>query len=355
MDSNQNGETLNAVMWVLGSLATITFLLRMYTRFILIRQPGWDDYTMIFCWSLALTSAILVSVAVHYGLGMNITDIKDPQDRMNAVKYLTLAPNFNILSVGIGKTSIVFFLIRLLSGTESTSRKIVLWVIVLISNMLNIAGVSTVLGFCTPTESIWNPDVPGTCIDPQVQLGIGMAQVCYNAVTDFFLALFPVVIFWNLNVKLRRKIGLLMILGAGVFGAAVTSYKAYSMMNLSSRDNITISWYRISIWNGAEMWVLITTANMPTLRPLFSTYFRGSSYGAETYPLGSGNKATAQYPAPYSAPYPVMGKAGSFRGDDSSVDRMLPSEESQVGQRRTVKTLRYAVETGSYLGDKSFK
>lgn len=38
----------------------------------------------------------------------------------------------------------------------------------------------------------------------------------FNAATDAYLAVFPVCIFWNLNLELRTKIGLMVLLGLGV-------------------------------------------------------------------------------------------------------------------------------------------
>lgn len=60
-----------------------------------------------------MASAALVSVAVHYGLGLDLYEIHDAQDQINALKYLTVAPNFSILSVAVGKVSIVLLLQRI--------------------------------------------------------------------------------------------------------------------------------------------------------------------------------------------------------------------------------------------------
>jgi hypothetical protein len=125
-----------------------------------------------------MTSGILVTMSVRYGLGRDIKDIKNPSDQVNAVKYLTIAPVFSILSVGIGKISIVLFLFRLMGITVSRIRFWLLWAMMFISMSLNIAAVVVVLRFCTPTEAIWDPAVEGECIDPNTQLGIGLAQAC---------------------------------------------------------------------------------------------------------------------------------------------------------------------------------
>ena len=125
-----------------------------------------------------MTSGILVTVAVHYGLGTDIKDIKDPSDQVNAVKYLTIAPVFSILSVGIGKISIVLFLLRVMGISVSRIRFWLLWAMMFISISLNVAAVIVVLRFCIPTEAIWDPAVKGKCINPDIQLGVGLGQAC---------------------------------------------------------------------------------------------------------------------------------------------------------------------------------
>lgn len=125
-----------------------------------------------------MVSAALVTVAVRYGLGLDLFDIHDPNNKMNAVEYLTIAPNFSIFSVAIGKVSIVLLLKRVMGVTAKTVHLIFLWVVAAISFCLSIAAIAVVLGFCTPTKRIWDKTVEGHCIDPMIQLGIGLAQAC---------------------------------------------------------------------------------------------------------------------------------------------------------------------------------
>lgn len=74
-------------------------------------QHGWDDYTMVFTWvCIPCRLTALVTVAVHYGQGLHLFDIDDPNNQMNTIKYLTIAPNFRILSVAAGKVFIVLLI-----------------------------------------------------------------------------------------------------------------------------------------------------------------------------------------------------------------------------------------------------
>ncbi|PGG99792.1 hypothetical protein AJ79_08414 [Helicocarpus griseus UAMH5409] len=344
MTFNPEGNTILSVTWILGGIATISFFGRIYTRFVFQQNHGWDDYTMIVTWLLAIVSASLASVAVHYGLGMNIDDIKDPFKKINAVKYLTIAPNFSILSVALGKVSIVLLLRRVTGLTANRTHYVVLWLLVFISFCLSIAAVVAVLRFCLPTESIWNKNIQGKCIDPQIQLSVGLTQASFNAFTDLVLALFPTWVFWNLQMKTRRKIGLMLVMGAGIFGAVITSYKAYQLRNLTGHNNLTKSWSPITIWNCAEMFVLIITASVPTVQPLVRSTLGTRSTLQYSYPLkpstrsklsGRGGRSTGGGEAGDgdNQDLSIRTKKSSSPYPDStlntSVDRILPSETSQ--------------------------
>lgn len=124
-------------------------------------------------------SASLASTAIHHGLGVNLADISNPNDKVNALKYLTLAPSPSILSVAVGKLSIILFFHRLLGMSMARTLSIALWIIIFITGCLSVAAVVAVLAFCIPTESIWDQNVPAKrCMTPETQLGIGLTQAC---------------------------------------------------------------------------------------------------------------------------------------------------------------------------------
>lgn len=110
---------------------------------------------------------------------MNITSIQNPNDKINALKYLTLAPSPSILSVAFGKVSIVLLFHRLLGPSMTRFHSRGLWVLIFITMCLSIAAVVAVLAFCMPTASIWDKSItPERCMAKETQLGIGLAQAC---------------------------------------------------------------------------------------------------------------------------------------------------------------------------------
>ena len=67
--------------------------------------------------------------------------------------------------------------------------------------------------YCTPREKIWNPEVPGHCVDVYVLI-IGSAAI--NAFSDLMMIIIPISVIWRLQMATRRKIGLSVIFAFGI-------------------------------------------------------------------------------------------------------------------------------------------
>ena len=66
---------------------------------------------------------------------------------------------------------------------------------------------------CIPREKIWNPMVPGTCIDIQnTFVATGVINVC----DDFIILILPVYWVWLLQISTKRKVGISLIFAAGL-------------------------------------------------------------------------------------------------------------------------------------------
>lgn len=56
---------------------------------------------------------------------------------------------------------------------------------------------------CNPRAKIYNPKLPGTCVNISLLLDISGA---FNTLTDFIMLLLPVKAVWKVNMKIQKKI-----------------------------------------------------------------------------------------------------------------------------------------------------
>ncbi|KAF2235206.1 hypothetical protein EV356DRAFT_566623 [Viridothelium virens] len=120
---------------------------------------------------------------------------------------------------------------------------------------------------CTPIESLWEPLIPGKCIDRQwFILGIGIP----NVLIDVGIFLLPVHSVWNLQMPITRKAAVLGIFGVALF-AVCCSIIRLSFVTIEFGGNDLYAWVVGLMWSTAEIDVAAICSCLPVLKPLFCT------------------------------------------------------------------------------------
>lgn len=77
------------------ALCSLFVFLRLISRFVVVRKPGMDDYTMILAWLLAMGASVSICYGVSKGLGRRQEDI--PKEWLRPMKQASWA--FSVLYV----------------------------------------------------------------------------------------------------------------------------------------------------------------------------------------------------------------------------------------------------------------
>lgn len=151
----------------------------------------------------------------------------------------------NILSFASGKAAVDSLILRLM-GRFNQWQRCVVWVVIVLTAIINILNCIFNFVQCHPIKANWNPEVPHSCWPPQAQLdfayfmsSVSNDLICpymhvsflsflfadfgestsmtigENIMADVILAILPATIFWNLNVSTERRIYLSVVLGLG--------------------------------------------------------------------------------------------------------------------------------------------
>ncbi|KAI0405971.1 hypothetical protein F4802DRAFT_560164 [Xylaria palmicola] len=269
--------SLIVVSWILTGLVIVLTAARILGRTLFIKQTGWDDVFMLLGCSAAVVCSTLAVVGASHGFGRHLKDIEDPNDRIEAIKYTIIAPVLSIISSTSSKISILIFLVRLVGVSTKKWQLYFLWGLTAILVSFNIVAIVVIVRFCDPPEKQWKPWVPGTCLNLKAQQYIGFIQSGYNALMDIIVAIFPALFITRLRISSKMKVGLSVLMGGSVFGAAATIVKIYLLRDLDKHSDITWYWAPIALWYTAEMDVIIIVGNIPTLWPLLRLVRRKKS------------------------------------------------------------------------------
>ncbi|CUS10527.1 unnamed protein product [Tuber aestivum] len=259
---------------ILLSVTGVVVVARMYSRAIIMRFVGGDDYCILCAMATAIALTILLCKSAEYGAGKHVAEL--PKD--NVLQIIKIGYSMQILYVVVmtfTKASLLLLLIRLV---QNRGMSIVVWSIFGFMGAFAMASFWASVFHCTPPSYAWEQmdreSLEGSCGNLKAQQYWVPAG---SIVMDFILWLLPLKLIYPLKLPRAQKIGLYMvfILGAMVFISAsvrISLILALSTFGPNTEDP-TWTTYQINLWSIVEATVGIICSSLPTLRPLFKRHF----------------------------------------------------------------------------------
>ena len=145
-----------------------------------------------------------------------------------------------------------------------------------------------------------------------------------------YLAAYPCVVLYKLNMSVKKKICLSGVLGLGFVAGSIAIYKCTRIPELYNHVDYTYATTDLLIWTSIEGSFIIIAANLPTLRPIFlaakgrSPAGDGGMQKQSPYKLSSISKGSNR-PSNKKRPKDQFGTDTlDLIRDDDSVQRVLP-------------------------------
>ncbi|KAF4988167.1 hypothetical protein FDECE_15164 [Fusarium decemcellulare] len=271
------GHMLNAVLWTETVIATLFVVLRVYTRKVVLRSFGWDDFFLIITLILLIIYAALISAGTSYGIGQKRDDISS-EDYIESMKYEIISQGICIFNIATSKAAVAFFILRII---RETKHRIFIWGCIITNTLLALWCTIAVFIQCIPIIKVWDQSVPRECWLDFVKVGIACSA--YAVAIDFTLALAPCVILWDLNMKRKEKMLALFGLSLGVFAGVCGILRTTALSSLRSFDEYIYDTVDMLIYSGTENFVSAICASIPVLRPLW-VRIRGYGSSGDSYP-----------------------------------------------------------------------
>ncbi|KAI9669920.1 MAG: hypothetical protein M1831_006956 [Alyxoria varia] len=267
-------NTILGVTWALTVTATLLVGLRLLTRLKIKKFAGYDDVAIVWSLFLVLVTAAIYTYASTLGLGRH-------QDQLTAEEALYSQKWYYICSVILDqiyawpKLSVVILLHRIFTPKPVTLSIFYSLTIGLIIYTIILSPFE--LTRCDPIEGLWNPEVEAECWSPKKFADFCIPTGPWSAFLDFLFALYPVKVFWSLEMSVKRKIGLSVLMGLGVFAGVIAIIKTVQLPRLNHTTDLTYGFGIIALWSFIEADVVIIAASVPTLGSLATVAIQHSS------------------------------------------------------------------------------
>lgn len=269
---------MDIAMGVAIPLTTMFFLLRTYVRIFIKRQWIGEDWlaliayigTVSFCGTGAATMA-------HHG-GEHQWDMTRAQAK-EAFYWFNVASIHYGITICIAKLAILCLYRRVFSPYPRSAFDITCIFLIVLLVLFYVATNITKIWECVPRARIWDLSIPGHCIDTPMLLNV---SGIFNTVTDFIIILMPFRAVWNLNMKLKKKVYVVL---AFTFGMCAPAFSLVgSIVRLRGTNNPDKTWVQpeIIMWGLAELTTGILCVSFPELGVLLKSGKRRPSMEAST-------------------------------------------------------------------------
>ncbi|KAI4607476.1 hypothetical protein J4E80_009589 [Alternaria sp. BMP 0032] len=214
LSDNPRGRQAVEISSVFTGLALITVLLRLYTRFFIIRCVGIEDAGIALAMLCSIGLTIAIGIQAEYGMGRHIKTISE--DHM--VKFLRRQTFWSslivyYLSLGLTKGSMLLQYRRIFPTKKF---QIANWLTMAVVVAYTIWTVFSSIFTCTPVRAFWTHE-KSTCLN---QFAVWFTNAAINILTDFAIILLPIPVIQKLNLGKRQKIGLISIFAVGGLGGS---------------------------------------------------------------------------------------------------------------------------------------
>ncbi|KAH6668463.1 hypothetical protein B0J14DRAFT_658374 [Halenospora varia] len=194
---------VNSFGWT--SLALVVICLRLFTRAIIVRGLGWDDWFMAGAFINSVGFLVAEMFQIKYGLGQ-------------PVNLVTLNPFLAALLATVTLYNIAQALYKL-SITTQAYRLFTIYldkrIMQILISWIITCGIMSVCGsifYCFPVSKVWNIEADGHCVNRTV---LYYCISAFNILSDLMLVMIPLRFLLKLRVAQKQRIVLVCVFGCG--------------------------------------------------------------------------------------------------------------------------------------------
>ncbi|KAF2650362.1 hypothetical protein K491DRAFT_707610 [Lophiostoma macrostomum CBS 122681] len=259
------GSGLLAEGYILLILSFGLIVLRGYVRLYITARNGqgwrWDDTTIVIAWIFYLVEIVILHIKVDFGAGRHVYDIPHADIMTPRIRTCNIFYEINCVIVTlITKISISMYILRI---RDDKQLRRLLWTLMALMTMATIATIGVLGSTCIPMRKLWEPNIPGKCLDLKTIYNVAYVQSAFTIVIDLGLSLVPVYILWDIKIARPKKIFICTLTSLGLIATVSNAIWNAFTETLASRD-FTYNQIAVTVAATLEMGAGIIAACIPT-------------------------------------------------------------------------------------------
>ncbi|KAK8121113.1 hypothetical protein PG999_005233 [Apiospora kogelbergensis] len=271
---------------LLGAMVTfivvdgIALAARVYVRARMLGQNafGLDDFFLCLTYTGFVISCAMGFTSMAYGFAADDKQLYYDKARETQFYYANQLAIY--ISSGLVKLAVALVLLRI------ARTKRMRWL--LLASMVIVALWTIVMtlfsSWLCATKGSSNYAGSATCSS------MGYFRTSTNIVIDYFYALLPVYMLWDVQMNFKMKASVLLLLGLGAFASSATIVKLVVIIKLvhaTAAEAVDLH-YDLLLWADIELGLAILAVSAAALRPILKYVHVPWTYGSKSSPSQDG-------------------------------------------------------------------
>ncbi|GAM91289.1 hypothetical protein ANO11243_093370 [Dothideomycetidae sp. 11243] len=207
------GLSLETNGWICFAIGVAIVALRCYTVSLSPRgaRLTWDLIFILIAAASAIASQPFLVLASRNGI-----DSTKPSDLRTAYLCQWIYLPLTVIATVFAKFSNIALLIRLQRQTKSR-HLVLLYLVATLSAIMGLLLIALQWAQCSHVPDLWMTDPVDNdhCHAARAWLSIGVAQGSLSALVDFFLASYPIVLYWRLRLPSKQRAKIFLLFSGG--------------------------------------------------------------------------------------------------------------------------------------------
>ncbi|RMZ69597.1 integral membrane [Pyrenophora seminiperda CCB06] len=277
-DHTSNVAAIKISCIIFIALVIPVVALRIFSRLKCGHRIFTDDVLIMFATGFTVSLAVMCIAATRYGLGEHIWLIPMGsvfETMKGCILYLFICQILYAFAIAFTKLSIISSYLRLFPDKRF---RVWMYILAFLIVGLWVAGVFVTIFQCTPVRGAWDFTIEGRrCINYVTYL---YASSAVNVATDIVLCILPLPHLWRLQLPLRERVVLCVLLAGGASACVVGSIRIALLERLRVLDTTYDSVPGL-IMSVGECSLGIISVSFASLRPLAKRFFSARKSGSQ--------------------------------------------------------------------------
>ncbi|KAI1418463.1 hypothetical protein F5Y13DRAFT_196268 [Hypoxylon sp. FL1857] len=252
-------HTLISVFAVPFVIASIFLAARLYTAFALVKKLDWDILFIVAAWGTSLAFFVAMLLARPAGFGRHLWDVTPAQLKGYYNVLLFLAITY-LWPPTLTKLAMLVLYLRI-----NPFRPFQICVYIVAFLIASYTIVFTVL-FCGPCNPMSVGS--GACLN-----GITISQAVLNIVSDAAIIILPIPMIRQLNMPLKQKVVLCVLIGLGSAVVLVSIARISYVKAMVVNPDVTWTQAEAAVFSSLELNLGIVCNSLARLRPFVRAHF----------------------------------------------------------------------------------